>query len=139
MKWDTKTKQEKLNEKVSSQCRWHKWWAWYPVTIDDGGSHRRVWLESVGRKKRITGHTDEMGYYITYFNVIGYKSIESAMMLRFSGDELADETKGRYLEKYTAYSPVSHRGSSPPSFKPPFPKGQQPPKKPPPPAPPKVK
>lgn len=59
MRWQYMTKEEKFLDKVERECRWHSWFAWYPVTVVYGGTHYRVWLERVGRRKKLaTCHGD---------------------------------------------------------------------------------
>lgn len=37
---------------AQEECRWHLWWAWYPVTmtVTPDGDKRKVWLEWVQRR-----------------------------------------------------------------------------------------
>ena len=43
----------KHQKRWSRVTDWHKWFAWYPVTIGD----TRVWLEVVSRKLSYDGYT----------------------------------------------------------------------------------
>jgi hypothetical protein len=58
MDWVSPTAQEKFDIKVSRVCRWHRWFAWYPVRIydEDLGLHRKHWLEYVGRRMCVYEH-----------------------------------------------------------------------------------
>lgn len=40
--------------------KWHKWFAWYPVIIDD----KKVWLETVERRARsgLSHHLGDIDY-----------------------------------------------------------------------------
>lgn len=37
--------------KIMDRTKWHKWFAWYPVTVEtyDDYSNKKVWLEYVWR------------------------------------------------------------------------------------------
>ena len=61
MKFKYRTKAEKWDAKVEKQCRWHKWFAWYPVRLQKtADSTEMVWLEVIGRKKKLC---DYRGHY----------------------------------------------------------------------------
>lgn len=40
--------------------RWHKWFAWYPVTVEDGNC---IWLEYVARCRVFGGRGDDYWSY----------------------------------------------------------------------------
>ena len=62
MKFKYRTKAERWDDKVSGQCKWHKWFAWYPVRLDkQQGGTEMVWLETVGRKKALGDYMTEWG------------------------------------------------------------------------------
>lgn len=70
MKWRTLSYQEKWDRRVENECKWHKWFAWYPVRVTNLEKTEvyYVWFEYVGRKKKITarlygecGHKSTIG------------------------------------------------------------------------------
>lgn len=68
MKWiDGYTRQVQRRRKQE----WHKWFAWFPVTIDftSEGRQIKVWLQYVMRKGVVYGFDDEYCQY-------EYKEIE---------------------------------------------------------------
>ena len=68
MKWRITTEQERFDDDVEKFCKWHYWFAWYPVIIKDEGRTYRVWLETVGRKLKIY---DQMVDTYAYRRTIG--------------------------------------------------------------------
>jgi len=55
MRWiDGLTDNEKerlFNERIKRKEAWHRWFAWYPVTVGEQGKHKiKVWLSFVERK-----------------------------------------------------------------------------------------
>lgn len=56
----------KWKEKWDRAGRWHKWFAWYPVPLDEGGVEQRwAWLETIERKSNWHEpyHTDGFCWY----------------------------------------------------------------------------
>jgi hypothetical protein len=52
----TKLEKERLKQtKIDHLCHWHKWFAWYPVTV---GEFDCRWLEWVDRKGKPQYHLD---------------------------------------------------------------------------------
>lgn len=47
-----KTKEE-IKAKVDRLNKWHRWFAWYPMSVERG---RCVWLETIERKCDLSGH-----------------------------------------------------------------------------------
>lgn len=54
------TKEEQFQNDIDKYCFWHKWFAWYPVKIvhPTTGVTHKVWLETVGRKCKLTKVSD---------------------------------------------------------------------------------
>ena len=64
-----KTKEEankKRNTKYEKLRRWHNWFAWYPVTIENG---QRAWMETVERK------IEGVYYCAGYFEEKKYRTV----------------------------------------------------------------
>lgn len=57
------TDNEKLERDIAKLCVWHKWFAWFPVRIVHPitGRTYKVWLETVGRKCKVTNISDGYG------------------------------------------------------------------------------
>lgn len=54
MKWQIKKRKDKRN--------WHKWFAWFPITVQDN----RVWLEYVLRQGTFNEHPSATTSFWTY-------------------------------------------------------------------------
>jgi len=47
MKWEHKLHESKIDRLE----RWHKWFAWHPISIEHAdGSESKIWFETVDRK-----------------------------------------------------------------------------------------
>lgn len=54
MRWKLLTKNQKILELAEKQCRWHRWFAWYPVKISQNDEKAEwCWFEMVGRRKTL--------------------------------------------------------------------------------------
>lgn len=64
MKWTRLTNLEKEQRKVNRLCKWHKHFAWWPVTVESE-DHKEtvVWLSFVGRKGSIVDLYADYGTY----------------------------------------------------------------------------
>lgn len=59
-----KTSEQKSKERLERKTKWHKWFAWHPVTVgEENHRHKKAWLCSVYRKcTRVTGYEDWWWY-----------------------------------------------------------------------------
>ena len=67
MRWIKKRPPE--TRRYKRLAMWHRWFAWYPVVLEDGGmaGQKKVWLESIERQGRFVDsrYIDES--YWTWF------------------------------------------------------------------------
>jgi len=98
MKWKFKTIHEKLADRIEKTCKWHAWFAWYPVVIASDNAHYKVWMQYVGRKNKIYSYADEQGRrtYVTY--PCKYCDKQDLVIKALNDNELEDATDGRYKE-----------------------------------------
>lgn len=91
MRWRTLTEDEKFNQRVERMCRWHRWFAWYPITVNstEVGKTSTHWLEYVGRKKIITMTHSEFGRS-TYIGDPSYCVLEDLVYNALTDNEIVD-------------------------------------------------
>jgi len=101
MKWNHKTTAEKWDAKVEKQCKWHKWFAWYPVKVlMSDGSTKRVWLETIGRKKEISSYSGDFGAEETYIGNAVYCEELDLISKTFNDNELVDNTRNKRMKQH---------------------------------------
>lgn len=55
MKWKTET----WSKKVARKEEWHKWFAWYPVSVKvEDGEIQWAWFESIYRRMKYSGNVE---------------------------------------------------------------------------------
>ncbi|MGB4188501.1 MAG: hypothetical protein WBJ58_00880 [Syntrophales bacterium] len=68
MKWVNGETDEHKRERLA---QWHRWFAWYPVTLKIEDGHRiKIWLEWVERKINITYPWGEKEVKRTYKEIV---------------------------------------------------------------------
>ena len=98
MKQGTLTKDEKFKRMVEKYCKWHRWFAWYPVKLFSKDKNKRctVWLQYVGRKKKIIVATDNQGKPQLALAICRYCLSSELLYLTQSSDTLVDASRGLY-------------------------------------------
>ena len=110
MRWSRKSKAQKFDEHVERVCRWHKWFAWKPVQIKtDNDTLRYVWLETVGRKKKLLSYQSEYGEK-QYTGGTEYCDEYDLIPNALTDNEIVDNTKESRLSSFihgTSKAPMS--------------------------------
>jgi hypothetical protein len=94
MKWHMLTRDEKIKRDVERYCKWHRWFAWYPVPVycSEQQRHINVWLTFVGRKKKIMNdYTDGVHLVNCRFCMI-----DDLLVRSLHSPEIVDSSNGAY-------------------------------------------
>ena len=105
MQWTTLTKDERFERKVEKYCKWHRWFAWHPIVIYNTDELKRnvVWLQFVGRKKKIVYISDERWAWLAC-RVHRYCYADQIVMMALRSPEIVDNSYGEYESLKTRLS-----------------------------------
>lgn len=87
------TDDEKLRNEIDAKCYWHKWFAWHPVKIlhPTTGVTYSVWLETVGRKCKVTTVSDGEYGSKDAVRTIKYCFVEDLLINTLNDNDLIDD------------------------------------------------
>jgi hypothetical protein len=95
MKWHILTKDEKFRNDVEKYCKWHRWFAWYPVPVycSEQQRHIKVWLSFVGRKLKIIQDYDSN---VPHLVNCRFCMIDDLIVRSLHSPEIVDRSDGQY-------------------------------------------